>query len=164
MRSTKRVMRFFVGEPVYMDLAKCGTGAATDPCEPRLLRPGTGGTGGTVILAIKYAECKARPVRAMPAGCGCGEETCEYSRIRDSFSIECLGELPASHPKTPSPTLCEILAKDLVVPCPTVPTDLLVVIGRITLPPAPATKITDERIDTMSDRQSFSARRCCRSS
>lgn len=143
----------FVGEAVTMDLAKCSAGAATDPCEPKLLRPGTGGTGATILLAIRYAECKARPVRAMPAGCGCGDETCEYSRIRDSFSIECLSELPASHAPVTHPGLCDLVEQKLPVPCPPTPPDLFVVIGRIALPPAPATKITDDRIDNMSDRR-----------
>ncbi|WP_048709288.1 DUF11 domain-containing protein [Microvirga massiliensis] len=143
----------FVGESVHMDLAKCSAGAATDPCEPRLLRPGSGGTGTIILLAIKYAECKARPVRAMPAGCGCSDETCEFSRIRDSFSIECLSDLPASHAVMPHRTLCDILEQKLPVPCPPVPPDLFVVIGRIKLPPAPATKITDDQIDNMTDRR-----------
>src|SRR2546427_201572 len=56
----------FVGEPVILDLAKCGPGAATNPCEPSIIRGGNG-VGATVIVAIKFAECLARPVRAMPA-------------------------------------------------------------------------------------------------
>lgn len=48
-------------------------------------------------LAVRYTECVTRPVRVHPAGCGCDQMDCEYSRIRDSFELKLLWALPASH-------------------------------------------------------------------
>jgi hypothetical protein len=143
----------YVAEPVFLDLAKCGSGAATDPCEPSLLRPGRPGTGTTLYIAIKYAECLARPVRAMPAGCACEEEDCEYSRIRDSFQIECLTELPPSHQPHPGPTLCDLLTDKQLPLCPPCPSDPWVVLAQITLPASPATDIAANNIDNFTFRR-----------
>jgi hypothetical protein len=51
----------------------------------------------TVYVAVRFAECFTRPVRVHPAGCGCDETGCEYSRVRDSYEIKVLWNLPASH-------------------------------------------------------------------
>jgi hypothetical protein len=51
----------------------------------------------TIYLAIRYIECNSRPVRVHPAGCGCDEAACEYSRVRDSFELKVLWKLPDSH-------------------------------------------------------------------
>ena len=67
-----------VDEPVYLDVAQCGPGARTDPCEPDRMRGGGAAGRESVYVTIKYAECVARPVRAMPAGCACEEVACEY--------------------------------------------------------------------------------------
>jgi hypothetical protein len=48
-------------------------------------------------LAIRYVECLLRPVRVHPAGCGCDETICEYSRVLDSFELAILWKLPESH-------------------------------------------------------------------
>jgi hypothetical protein len=109
----------YVAEAVHLDLARCDSGAVTDPCEPDLLYTGGSAIGGQLFLAIKYAECLAQPVRAMPAGCACEEEACEYSRIHDSFQIECLAELPPSHqPKAPEPLLCDLINGRRLPACP----------------------------------------------
>jgi hypothetical protein len=62
------------------------------------VRPGRQ-EGQERYLAVKYAECQTRPVRAYPdgCGCGCGGSDCEYSRIRDSFVMKVLTMLPKSH-------------------------------------------------------------------
>jgi hypothetical protein len=146
----------YVAEPVYLNLARCGPGAAPDPCEPDRLHPAATTSGGPLYVAIKYAECMARPVRAMPAGCACEEEACEYSRIRDSFQIECLDALPASHQGQAGPTLCELISDQLLLPCPPCPTEPWVVLAAITLPSPDidiTIDITDERIDNMSPRR-----------
>jgi hypothetical protein len=36
-------------------------------------------------------------VRIHPAGCGCDDAACEYSRIRESFELVRLDDLPSSH-------------------------------------------------------------------
>lgn len=51
----------------------------------------------TAYLAVRYVECVSRPVRVHPAGCGCDQLDCEYSRIRDSFELKVLWALPDSH-------------------------------------------------------------------
>lgn len=72
-----------------------------DPCPaPDPCRSGAGTTGSdptTVYLAVCYSECKVRPVRIHPAGCGCDDDACEYSRIRESFELVRLDQLPESY-------------------------------------------------------------------
>jgi hypothetical protein len=52
---------------------------------------------GSFFIAVCYEECQTRPVRVMPAGCGCDDADCEYSRIRESFVIRVLEELPDTY-------------------------------------------------------------------
>jgi len=79
------------------------TGAQDPPCAVRWPCPPVGYVAdvrdGTlsVYIAVRYAECFSHPVRVHPAGCGCDETGCEYSRTRDSFEIKVLRELPKSH-------------------------------------------------------------------
>lgn len=81
-------------------------GATPDPCTVRWPCPPAGEMPGEdknrmslVHIAVRYAECFSRPTRVHPAGCGCDESACEYSRIRDSFEIKVLWQLPESHVK-----------------------------------------------------------------
>jgi hypothetical protein len=78
-----------------------GPCAAVDPwCSPvRVSRD----PGRPLYLAVRYAECDSRPVRVSDSGCGCGcdEDTCEYSRVRDSFALKLLTELPESYRPMP---------------------------------------------------------------
>lgn len=137
----------YVAESVTLDLSRCGPGATTDPCEPDLLhsRPGV---GATIFVAIRYSQCLAKPVRAMPAGCACEEEDCEYSRVRDSFEISCLSELPQD--QEPS-SLCDLRGKP--VPCPPPPpVSPWVVLATVTLPVGGSSM----KIDTTVRRQLFS--------
>ncbi len=73
--------------------------ARPSPCAPAIV-PATG-TSTKIYLAVCYAECNMRPVRIHPAGCGCDDASCEYSRIRDSFELVRLveEELPESYKK-----------------------------------------------------------------
>ncbi len=79
------------------------TGAAEQPCSVRWPCPPVGEVPvvkddrAIVYIAVRYAECFSRPVRAHPAGCGCDETGCEYSRVRDSYEIKVLWQLPDSH-------------------------------------------------------------------
>lgn len=66
---------------------------------------------GLFIIAVRYEDCETRPVRVQPAGCGCDDIGCEYSRIRETFVIKALPEVPASHkdleqPPSNSPIQC----------------------------------------------------------
>jgi hypothetical protein len=66
-----------------------------------------------VAIQIRYVECPTRPVRTLPAGCGCDETACEYSRIRDGFDIRCVVKPPARvdaaslKDREAPPTMCE---------------------------------------------------------
>jgi len=143
----------YVAEPVFLDLARCGPGAVTDPCAPGQVHTPGSATGGTIFVAIQYAECLARPVRAMPAGCACEEEACEYSRIRDSFQIECLTELPPSHQPPPGPSLCDLIAGKQLPLCPPCPAEPWIVLAEVTLPTSPSTQINDSGIDNITVRR-----------
>jgi hypothetical protein len=144
----------YVAAHVFLDLARCGPGAITDPCAPDQLHQPGSATGEAIFVAIKYAECFARPVRAMSsAGCGCDEQACEYSRVRDSFQVECLTELPPSHDPPPGPSICDLLKLKQLAPCPPFPTDPGVVLAKVTLPASPADRIADAGIDNFTFRR-----------
>lgn len=136
----------FVGEAVYFDLAACISGGSTSPCEPNLVTAGGTGTSSTAYLAIKYAECLARPVQVVSSGCGCNNDPCQYSRIVDSFQIQCLAQLP-DQPPAPSVTLCQANSGK-IAPCPPCPTNPWVVLAKIVLPSASNMNIADSAIDT----------------
>jgi hypothetical protein len=90
----------------------------------------------TIYLAIRYAECPARPVRSTGCGCSCrGAGECEYSRTRDSFEIRALSTLPESYAKMSPPSVTKVLAcpGSDGPPCPRCPTDPWVVLADITL-------------------------------
>jgi len=123
----------FVPSSITLDLTKCLPGAATDPCQPNVVSGGTPGTGTSLYIAIKYAECLAKPVRAMPAGCACDDEDCQYSRVRDSFQISCL-----TVPPDPSgvPSLCDFTnGKVRSLTCPPCPTSPWVYLAQVTFVP-----------------------------
>ena len=88
--------------PVTFDVA---TGAqAPDPCTVAWPCPPTGqlassdnGQTMTLYLAVRAAECQTQPVRLTSPGCGCDATACEYSRIRESFELKVLFEIPRSH-------------------------------------------------------------------
>lgn len=112
------------------------------PCPPVGDVPSTHERLSTVYIAVRHAECHARPVRVHPAGCGCDETGCEYSRVRDSYEIKVLWQLPASHVKakaddeawcdTLKQTPPELLQRQRtfpVPPCPECPSDPWVVLA-----------------------------------
>jgi len=93
-----------------------------------------------LYIAVRYAECKTRPVRAQGAGCGCDDSPCEYSRIRDGYVIAVLDRLPSSHdPMPPVDPLAMLLGctmskeKGRIVPrpCPPCPDEPWVVLADV---------------------------------
>ena len=120
----------YVGEPVFLDLGKCGPNDKTDPCNPGRVN-GTGVTGGIIYVAIEYAECFAQPIRTAGAGCGCDDDGCDYSRIRDSFDLGCLTSIPKYDP---IPSICELQRLNKTAPCPPCPASPWVVLAAVTLP------------------------------
>ena len=96
------------GDEIYIDQCidvDLKTGASEQPCSVRWPCPPIGDVPAvregwaTVYVAVRYAECFTRPVRVHPAGCGCDETGCEYSRVRDSYEVKVLWNLPESHTK-----------------------------------------------------------------
>jgi hypothetical protein len=95
---------------------------------------------GTVYLAVRYSDCRSRPVR-VGGGCGCGcddESQCEYSRTRDSFSLRVLRDLPTTYATPmPQPTVaalipCRNRVARRCTPCPEEPWVILadIAVGR----------------------------------
>jgi hypothetical protein len=114
------------------------------PCPPLGDVPSTQEGRSTVYIAVRYAECFARPVRVHPAGCGCDETGCEYSRVRDSYEIKVLWQLPATHvaAKADDEAWCNMLKQTPiellqrqhtypVPPCPECPSDPWVVLATV---------------------------------
>lgn len=108
--------------------------------------------GQPLYVAVKYAECRSRPVRVL-VGCGCDETHCEYSRIRDSFAIEVLTSKPSTY-SDPLPCYSSEggISPIPCGPCPPCPTDPWVILATVT--PGDNGKITEQKIDN------FSLRRC----
>jgi hypothetical protein len=151
---------------IDLDLANCGPGAATDPCEPgAFVSTGEAASGQTFYVAIKFAECLSHPVRAMPPGCGCEEELCEYSRIRDSFAFGCLERLPV---QPEAFDLCEFLDGTRLPVCPPCPDEPWVVLAGVDLLAAGENEMQKLNVDYSVRRQIFSTavlqealERCC---
>ncbi len=142
----------FVGEPIYFDLAAClSTSSGGNPCEPSLPANNAGTDPTTVYLAIEYAECLSRPVQVAYSGCGCDDDPCQYSRIRDGFRLQCLAQPPAT-PVAP-PNLCDVVAGKAVAACPACPTEPWVTLAKIALPAAASAEVTAQDIDNISARR-----------
>jgi hypothetical protein len=97
----------------------------------------------TLYLAIRYDECLTRPERTLGGcGCGCDDHECEYSRIRETFSLAVLEELPEAYrraaeedPKLAGGLLgalrCSPDFRGSVRPCPPCPTDPWVILADV---------------------------------
>jgi hypothetical protein len=78
----------FVPEATLFDLAHCARSG--EGCQPQPVVKPVGKDKAPMLVQIRYAECPSRPQRTLPAGCGCDDSSCEYSRIRDSFELRCV--------------------------------------------------------------------------
>jgi hypothetical protein len=76
----------------------------------------------TYYIAIRYHEQETRPVKAHPAGCSCGDISCETSRILDCFKLKALKELPDYQQLgvklTELSTLADIIGDEQCPECP----------------------------------------------
>jgi hypothetical protein len=109
----------YVGEPAKLDLTHCARPAA-EPCKPKADVAAAATVGETVLIVrIRYLECPTRPMRTLPAGCGCDETSCEYSRLRDGFEIACVVK-PAREP-VPLPGMRPNPKVPACLPCPSEP-------------------------------------------
>jgi hypothetical protein len=136
-----------VAEAQTLDLAGCLSATAADPCEPSAPLDAA---GQRVYVVVKYSECFASPVLAMPAGCGCEESACEYSRIRDGFEICCLTELP---PSAKPPLICDLITHAKLPPCPPRPDDPWVVLAQVDLPASSGTEVINSMINNIIVRR-----------
>ena len=84
---------------------------------------------GRVWLAVCHKECLARPVRVQPAGCGCDDTSCEYSRWQDGYELHLLDHCPPSHHGPPSAP--QDFVGDPLPDCPPCPDDPCVVLAAI---------------------------------
>lgn len=114
-----------IDREVSIDVCKLGAseqaGCCGDALDPWCGDGGGTCPDGTLYLAVRYAECQTRPVRGPGGGCGCGCEdtSCEYTRIRDSFSVKLLHDLPSGYATPmPEPDLKDILVCNGCLPCP----------------------------------------------
>jgi hypothetical protein len=87
---------------------------------------------GRVWVAVCHKESLARPVRVQPAGCGCDDSLCEYSRWRDGYEIRLLDSCPPSH-AGPPPTTEQFLdgLNGPLRECPACPDDPCVVLAAV---------------------------------
>jgi hypothetical protein len=134
------------------------------PCPPLGEMPRDRKGRGIVYIAVRYAECFSRPTRVHPAGCGCDESACEYSRVRESFEIKVLWELPESHKKAAqddkkwcdtvhqtSPELLRRLHTFPVPPCPECATEPWVVLATVGFPAGEAAVSANQPVQISYD-------------
>jgi hypothetical protein len=147
-----------IGVEALFDLATCFLQSA-DPCAfarpcPPVAKPARS-ERRKIFLAVRYLECQSRPVRAAPAGCGCDDAECEYSRTRDAYELGCLDALPGTH--APNGLTCEELCRGGVFPCPGCPDDPWVVLATVVTPAAAATALQPGDISLADRRLLYSA-------
>ncbi len=123
----------FLPSEVTFDLTQFSQGQAS-PCTPcGSIAVAAIDTTKPFYIAIKYTECLSSPVRVSPIDCGCDDDACEYSRIRDSFEITCLQTLPETHSETENiAQICEAV-NNKIVPCKSCPNDPWIVLSKITV-------------------------------
>lgn len=136
----------FVGDPVYFDPSACISDGGANSCEPSRTPRNGSAASTSVYLAIKYTECLTRPVRVAPSGCGCDDDACQYSRIRDSFEIECVFELP-NDSSSRAASLCDSVQSGIAAVCPPCPPNPWLILAKVQLPTSMSTNIEDSAID-----------------
>jgi hypothetical protein len=79
-------------------------------------------------VAVQYKQIQARPVRVQPAGCGCDDTQCEFSRWRDAYEICVLDECPASQHDPPQ---TDEVGHGHLLDCPECPAEPWVVLAEV---------------------------------
>lgn len=125
-----------------VDICKLGTGeqdgCCESPADPWCSDVRASCPQGRVYLAIRYDECVTQPVRHPGGGCGCScdDDSCEYSRIRDSFSVAVLRQLPPPYTtpmRQPSITAIYPCAQRTARGCPPCPPEPWVILADIVM-------------------------------
>ena len=131
-----------IDRDTVVDVCKLGTGVMDGCCgeelDPWCSDVKADCAAGTFYLAVKYSECMARPVRGGGGcGCGCDDHDCEYSRIRDGFSVKLLRDLPQGYttPMKPPPfsSVDPCASKQTARACPPCPTDPWVIVADVSV-------------------------------
>jgi hypothetical protein len=131
-----------IDRDTVVDVCKLGTGEMDGCCgddlDPWCSDVKADCSAGTYYLAVKYSECMARPVRGGGGcGCGCDDHDCEYSRIRDGFSVKLLRNLPQGYttPMKPPPfsSVDPCASKQTARACPPCPTDPWVIVADVSV-------------------------------
>ena len=93
------------------------------------------GESQPLFVAVRYAEVKSRPVRVHPAGCGCDDVLCEYSRIRDSYELAVLRALPMTYDPMPEARFDEVwtCSPEKGRSCPPCPSEPWVILADVHL-------------------------------
>ena len=106
--------------------------------------------GQRLFIAAAYAECPSRPVRVQPAGCGCDDAGCEYSRLRDGYVLRVLTSLPDSYAQMKPPVKPWLCPPGGVRSCPDCVADPWVILAAITVR---GSTVGDNDIDNVSYRR-----------
>jgi hypothetical protein len=106
--------------------------------------------GQRLFVAAAYAECPSRPVRVQPAGCGCDDAGCEYSRTRDGFMLRVLTALPDSYARMKPPVRPYVCPPGGVRACPDCLDDPWVLLAAVRIK---SSKISDNDIDNVTYRR-----------
>ncbi len=130
-----------IPKAVSLDLCKHGLaeriGCCGDDVDPWCADARRDCPEGTVYLAVRYDECRTRPVHATACGCGCEDGACEHTRIRDGYVLKLLAELPSTYttPMRP-PAMADLLPcgrTGTMRRCPPCPTDPWVILADVSL-------------------------------
>jgi hypothetical protein len=111
-----------VEEGIPFDLSYCARPAG-DECKPSAIVVAAAREPRILQIKIRYVECPSRPMRTLPAGCGCDESACEYSRTRDGFEIQCFVKPQAKD------TPAKVAVNSAVPACPATPTEAWVLLA-----------------------------------
>jgi hypothetical protein len=129
------------GDEIMIDCARCFdlrtrciTGMTGESCVERVdpwcsevyRKPES---SGELFVAVRYKEAMTRPVRVHPAGCGCDETQCDYSRWHDGYEICVLDKCPDSH--LGDPPSFDLRRGDGVPACPECPSEPWVVLAKV---------------------------------
>jgi hypothetical protein len=113
-----------VEESTPLDLTYC-TRPSAAPCAPHGAVVPIARDVKSLLVQIRYVECPSRPLRTLPAGCGCDDTACEYSRIRDGFELQCVVK-PSEQPKRPTAKI-----NPRIPACPPLDTDPWIVLAEV---------------------------------
>lgn len=115
---------------------RCVAHADGDPCDPPAdplcADPSITATRAATpfYVVVRYREFATRPVRVQPAGCGCDDAACEYSRWRDGYEICVLDAGP--HTGQAPPDLGRLTHQTGIPDCPPCPDDPWVGLAAVT--------------------------------